>query len=286
MTLIKQYLNGLQNKNTKISYTITLESFCAFCNHEGIEISDGEYQDVRKGIRAWLAQNGWTDNTARAKLAAIRSFYKWLSVEDWWKQKNPADDIEVVEKPVESLVPDNPTPELCDKVVQYYESKLNRKDPLSYRNYCLVLILRYGGLRVSELLDLRLKDIDLETGIVCIKRSKRNKWRYSRLNGKAVTAIKNWLKYFGMDGEDKLFTVCSQQVKYILTKGAEGAKLSIDDVKLIGHPHAWRHAWTVGLINKGVPLTTIAKMGGWENINMVYYYMKSVHTELISEEGK
>ena len=290
MTLIKEFLNDIQNINTKRQYTASLMSFDAFCNKEGIDPVDNDYRKVAQATRAWMAENGWTDGTARAKVACIRSFYTWLKRQGWWSQENPAEAITIVQKEVDSFVPDSISPELANKVIAYYEGKVNRRDAISYRNYVMCLILRYSGVRVSELLDLQLKDINLENGDICIKHAKRNKWRYTRVSPKTVTAIKNWLKNFGMESDDYIFlnpatqkSICASQISSVLTKGAECAKLTDDEIKQIGHPHAWRHLWTVGLINKEIPLTTIAKMGGWSSVDMVYYYAKGVQTELATE---
>jgi site-specific recombinase XerD len=290
MTLFKQFLNDIQNPNTKRQYTTTITSFDTFCNRDGIDPVDNEYRKMAQVIRAWVTQNGWTDNTARARVACIGSFYKWLKRQGWWDYDNPTEAITIVEKEVESFVPESISPELGDKVIAHYESKLNRRDTISYRNYIMVLILRYGGVRVSELLDLRLKDINLETGDICIKHAKRNKWRYTRVNTKTVTALKNWLKNFGMELDDYLFLnpktqkpITAVAVTLVLTKGAVGAKLTDDEIKQIGHPHSWRHLWIAGLVEKGVPLTTIAKMSGHESMDMIYYYARTVQTDLATE---
>ena len=150
--------------------------------------------------------------------------------------------------------------------------------PQGIRNYCMVLMCYIHGLRVSELLSLRVSDIDIESNSIFIPRLKNGFSTVHPLQKSEIIAIEAWLKERTTDGteSDILFTsakrgsLTRQLFHHMIKKLGENAGLSISV-----HPHMLRHACGYALADKGKDTRLIQDYLGHRSIRHTVLYTAS-----------
>ena len=131
------------------------------------------------------------------------------------------------------------------------------------RDIAIIQLLLHAGLRVEELCNLRLEDVELSErkGKVIVRQGKGGKWREVPLNRDARAALKKWLEDRRSDGPWLFTSTRSEQmtpraVQFVVKKYGERAGLEGCT------PHTLRHTFCHELAAKGVPLDVIAALAG------------------------
>ncbi|MEQ5091667.1 tyrosine-type DNA invertase [Providencia rettgeri] len=147
------------------------------------------------------------------------------------------------------------------------------------RNYCFVYMSFIHGLRVSEARYLKLSDIDLQEGILHIRRIKNGLCTNHPLLKREVKVIKSWLKarkkFLGSDSDwfflsKKGKPLTRQRIYQLMTSLGIKANISIN-----AHPHMLRHACGFALANRGVDTRLIQDYLGHRNIRHTVQYTAS-----------
>jgi len=143
------------------------------------------------------------------------------------------------------------------------------------RDYLMVLLTYRHGLRVSELVDLRLRDLDLDTFRVHVRRRKGSLSTIQPIEGDEVRAIRAYLRERGstklpylLVSERGPFT--RQAVNYLFKEIGQRAKLEMNV-----HPHMLRHSTGYYLANKGYDTRLIQDYLGHKNINHTVKYTRT-----------
>ncbi|EMK1730670.1 tyrosine-type recombinase/integrase [Salmonella enterica] len=158
---------------------------------------------------------------------------------------------------------------------------LNAPNP--ERNQCIIMMAFIHGFRVSELLSLRLSDLDLHSRIVHVSRMKNGFSTVHPLTLRELRAIRIWMrvrqaiiKKSGNEDEGWLFItqkgrhLSRQQGYNIISQAGRRAGLSID-----AHPHMLRHACGYALADNGVDTRLIQDYLGHRNIRHTVRYTAS-----------
>ncbi|EFB0088443.1 tyrosine-type recombinase/integrase [Salmonella enterica] len=158
---------------------------------------------------------------------------------------------------------------------------LNAPNP--ERNQCIIMMAFIHGFRVSELLSLRLSDLDLHSRIVHVSRMKNGFSTVHPLTLRELRALRIWrrvrqaiIKKSGNEDEGWLFItqkgrhLSRQQGYNIISQAGRRAGLSID-----AHPHMLRHACGYALANNGVDTRLIQDYLGHRNIRHTVRYTAS-----------
>ncbi|EMP6174899.1 tyrosine-type recombinase/integrase [Citrobacter amalonaticus] len=153
-----------------------------------------------------------------------------------------------------------------------------RKGTNSIRNYCMVLMCYFHGLRVSELISLRISDIDIDNKKIFIPRLKNGFSTVHPLQKSELKAIQEWLsereKHYV--SSDFLFTsskrgkITRQLFHHIIKKLGTNAGLSLSV-----HPHMLRHACGYALADKGKDTRLIQDYLGHRSIHHTVLYTAS-----------
>jgi len=165
---LKSYLESKYRPKTAIMYLYEIETYLS--NHPGAV--SYKQPEVLQYIGA-LREAGKSPRTINRILAAIKSFYKYLSISGKRKD-NPVRFLLLKHK----ISRDIQLQDLLDE--EELESLLERKErfgALKSRNQVLISLLVYQGLRISELDNLLLKDINLENGKIKIRKTGKNNKR-------------------------------------------------------------------------------------------------------------
>ena len=146
------------------------------------------------------------------------------------------------------------------------------------RDYLLMLMTYRHGLRVSEVVDLRLRDLDLDTGRLYVRRKKGSLSTHQPLEGDELRALRAWLR----EREERpdarssyLFLsergpMTRQAVNYLATEIGRPAKL-----RFHVHPHMLRHSTGYALANRGYDTRLIQDYLGHKSIMHTVRYTRT-----------
>ncbi len=153
-----------------------------------------------------------------------------------------------------------------------------RKNRHGIRDHCLMLIAFRHGLRVSELIDIRLKDLDIETSRIYVRRLKGSLSTHQPIEGDELRAIRAWLRIredYPNSASNYLFLsergmMTRQAVNYLVNQISKKAKF---DFKVT--PHSIRHSTGYYLANKGYDTRLIQDYLGHKNIAHTVRYTRT-----------
>jgi integrase/recombinase XerD len=268
---LSEYLEFLEvekglSPNTIDAYRNDLTAFFDFCQERGISsIEKIDRVDLNAYILR-LREDKYTASSVMRKVASLRGFFKWFCANEYGK-KNPAQTLEQPKLP--KRLPKVMTVEELNKIINSDLSLLES----------LIVELLYGcGLRVSELVNLKLTNIDVKQKFIqCY--GKGSKERIVPFGNKAKDAINKYLKQRErIVLEHKL----GANLKTLLLKD-NGNKVSRQDVynfirkqgeKINKHisPHTLRHSFATHLLDNGADLRVVQELLGHSDVATTQLY--------------
>ena len=222
---------------------------------------------------------GLSPRTQARIISGLRSFFNYLIFEGY-REDNPTDLLESPK--IGRKLPDTLSVDEIDQLV----AAIDRSKPEGERNRAILETLYGCGLRVSELVGLRLSDLFFEEGFIRIT-GKGNKQRFVPVSSATQDAINLYLKEvrplqkIEKGFEDMLFLnrrgkPLSRAMVFTITRQlAEkiGLKKTIS-------PHTFRHSFATHLLENGADLRAIQQMLGHESITTTEVYMHVDRTHL------
>lgn len=211
--------------------------------------------------------------TRARKIAALRSFFKYLYSREHLIDENPAAELEIPK--AKKDLPKYLTLDECMQLLSAVDG------PYKERDYCILVIFLNCGLRVSELAGLNISDI---MDNVMRVTGKGNKQRMIYMNDAVISAIQNYLPHRiepdNVRDQNALFTsrnrnrINVQTVKALVTKYLERAGLSYKDCSA----HKLRHTAATLMYQNGVDIRTLQEFLGHEQVNttMIYTHIENI----------
>lgn len=268
--------------NTKENYERDLLSYLAFMKEESIvNLSEIKREHIQKYLIT-LYERGLNTKSVARHLSAIRTFHQYLMIERIC-QKNPCD---LIESP--KLSRDLPEILSVAEVERLLES-FREETASDLRNHAMVELLYASGLRVSELLALKLEDVHLSMQFIKC-RGKGNKERIVPIGELAAEVLERYLETARpkllKKSTDLLFlnrfgdSMSRQGFFKILKKQAQIAGIT----KSLS-PHKLRHSFATHLIENGVDLRLVQEMLGHSDIatTQIYTHMSKEHLKDLFE---
>jgi integrase/recombinase XerD len=220
------------------------------------------YQDLKEFL-LWFSINSRNARTQARVLSGIRSFFRFLLIEGEIDE-NPST---LIESPRTGLkLPEVLSVHEIDSMIEAIDlSKAG-----GHRNKAILETLYGCGLRVSELVNLRITDIHYGEGFISVT-GKGNKQRLVPISGKALKEIDNYLP-----GRNKLPVITDQNILFLNRRGRRLTRAMIFTIikdlaaragirKKIS-PHTFRHSFATHLIEGGADLRAVQEMLGHESI--------------------
>lgn len=271
---LKDYLEYLKyQKNysdyTVLSYQNDIDEFLEYLNREVLNFKDIEYSDLRFYLMYLKEEKNDNNSSIDRKLSALRGFYKYLANEG------------IVKSNVFSLVSG---PKKEKKLPRYFEyneleelfNVPDSETALGQRDLLLLELLYATGVRVGELTNIKIKDIDLSSKSILIL-GKGNKERIVTYGDYCEEILKRYLNdgYILLNTKDSEYLFLNKNggeltergVRYILDQIIKQTSIN----KNIS-PHMIRHSFATHLLNEGCDLTTVQKLLGHESIKATQIY--------------
>lgn len=267
-----EYLEYQKNysKYTLINYQKDIETFYIFLKENKINnIKKVDYKILRNYLE-YLYNKKYTSSSINRHVSSIKTYFKYLERENIIKN-NPSILLNTVKK--EKKLP---------KVINSndIETILLLPDistPLGMRDSAILEMFYSTGIRVSELVKIKLNDVELSENRIKIE-GKGNKERYV-LYGNILK--EKMLKYV-KEGRKELLQ--EKQNKYLfLNKNGEklterGVRVIIDNIlkkageKIHISPHMLRHTFATHMLNEGADLKIVQELLGHENLSTTQIY--------------
>ncbi len=274
--LMEQWLDSLLierglSPHTVVGYTHDLKNFLTFLEESGLaqEATRRELQEHELFLyMAWLRGRGHTGRTLSRHLSSLRGFFSFL-LEQGSMQKNPAKLLESPKLP--SLLPEF----LTREEMQLLLNKPPMHDRLGQRDRCILELLYASGLRVSELCNLQLLDIDSQRRILRIF-GKGSKERLVPMHEQAMQLLQayidEWRKLFSPK-EDFVFLNRSGRglTRQYIWKMVKKYALEAGITHSIS-PHTFRHSFATHLLEGGADLRTVQLLLGHSDISATEIY--------------
>ncbi|MFV8372481.1 site-specific tyrosine recombinase XerD [Flavobacterium sp. LB2P74] len=277
ITCIKSYQSYLKierglSKNTIDNYSFDIERLCLFLTKNAIVVSPIKIDEemVQQFIYS-VAKEVHPRSQARI-ISGLKSFFSYLIFEDY-RADNP---LELIETPKTGRkLPDTLSVEEIDSLIFAIDLNTNEGE----RN-CAMLETLYGcGLRVSELVSLKISDLFFEEGFIKIT-GKGNKQRFvpiSDLTQKYIQIYRNNSRTqitIQKGFEDTLFLNRrgKQLTRAMIFTIIKSLAVKIDLNKTIS-PHTLRHSFATHLLENGADLRSIQLMLGHESITTTEIYV-------------
>lgn len=269
--LIDEYINYIYiekklSNNTKDAYKRDLISFSNYLNNK--EISKINSSDIKSYIKH-LNDIKDKDRTIARKIVSVRTFFDYLMMNKIIKE-NPCEKIESPK--LRKSLPKVLSIEDVNKLLS-----LKANTPLEYRNKAMIELMYDAGLRVSELVNLEVNNINLKDCYVrCFGKGKKE--RIVPLGDIAIEVLDKYINIYRdslLKGyfTDKLFI--SSYGKGITRQGF--FKILKSEAKKAGitkefSPHTLRHSFATHLLEYGADLSSISELLGHENIKTTQIY--------------
>lgn len=267
------------SKNTIISYTNDLNKFKNYFENKKT-LKNIDHNDVKEYIRHLSKETN--ERSVARTISTLKSFYKFLLIEKF-VDKSPLENISSPKQKKE--LPKVLSEEEIDKLLNI---PLNNN--YSYRNKAMLELMYSSGLRVSELINLKVIDIDLDMALVRVY-GKGSKERVIPLGQFAINALNEYITYhrssmlkkkpcdylFLNSRGDKM----TRQAFFKILK--ELAKTQ--NIKTDFSPHTLRHSFATHLLKHGADLRSIQELLGHSDVSSTQIYTH-ISNEKLKENYK
>lgn len=253
--------------HTILNYEKDLNAFFNYLNENKLNFKNVDYGSIRRYIQK-LYNDGYSSATISRHISTLKSFYKFLVLEKGFTN-NPMTLIS--------------SPKLDKKLPNYLkyqdlEKLFDMVDTTSYgqRDILILEMLYSTGVRISELINIKLKDINFSDKKILIF-GKGSKEREVYFGSRCLELLEKYLK----DGRIKLLKEPSE---YLFISNS-GKKMTSDNVremmkKIVKEsglninvtPHTLRHTFATHMLDEGADLKTVSDLLGHENLSTTTIY--------------
>ncbi len=287
LDLIGAYENYLSkvkmaSANTVASYMRDIRQFAAWLHDEGLGVVDACQLHISHYL-AHLQEEGRSGATLSRNLASLRNFYSYL-VSSGFVEQTPVTDVTVDrgEKKLPSI--------LTSREIELLLAQPACVDPKGFRDKAMLEMMYATGIRVTELIDLNVDDVNPELGIVKCTSGKKS--RVIPLYPAALKAVAVYLK----EVRNGMLADPSEKALFVNISGVRMSRQGF--WKILKHyqaqahiekditPHTLRHSFAVHLLENGADLGSLQELMGHSDISSTQMYTQMVNQKLKSVYSK
>lgn len=283
LDFIKAYENYLYkvkkaSDNTVFSYIRDIRQFSDWADKQGVALVDVTQLNIRSYLDH-LKVLGKSDATVSRSMASLKNFYTYL-VSAGFVEATPLIEIHVErgEKKLPQI--------LTNKEIELLLAQPACVDEKGYRDKAMLELMYATGIRVSELIELNLDDVNIDVGI--IKCSNAKKGRVIPLYPAAQKALKVYLR----DIRAGMLADPDEQALFVNVNGARMSRQGF--WKILKHyqqtagiekeitPHTLRHSFAVHLLENGADIDSLQELMGHCDISSTQMYTQMVNQKIKS----
>lgn len=248
--------------NTASSYKNDILKFKEFIEEKKLNLNKLNSEDITSFILSLKKKNYSSTSIVRI-LSGIRNFYKFMIGLGYIKNSQ----LNIESPKIEKKLPEILTYQEIEKILNL--DKISRKH---IRNLAILELFYSSGLRVSEVCNLKVNDLNLENGFIKVK-GKGDRERIALLNKKTIELLKKYLNERKQNYSEYLFLnnqgkkISRQSIWKIVKKYAKYAGIN-KNVK----PHTLRHTFATHLLNEGLDLRVVQELLGHKSIATTEIY--------------
>ena len=226
----------------------------------------------KRAIRSWvieLSLKNLSNRTINRKIASLKSFFKFL-IQRKITIINPTSNIH-------ALKTNQPLPHFIkEKDIKYLFDNITFKNDFNGNRDLLILELLYGtGIRISELINLKTKDLDNHKKEIKVL-GKRGKERIIPLNNSAFAQAIKYEKFKEkLNYKNKEYLLCTEKGEKIypmlISRVVKNNLSSLINSEKY-NPHLLRHTFATHILNKGADLNSIKELLGHESLAATQVY--------------
>lgn len=270
------YLKNIKNYSelTIINYSKDLNEFSSYINKDFVKCTRDDIKNYLKFL--YEKENG--NSTVSRKISTLKSFYKYLKENNCIKV-NPMSSIRYPkrEKNLPKFVPYNELESILE---------VSKTGDLGDRNYLIIELMYATGVRVSELVNIKISDIDFQNRQIKImgKGSYERVVYYGEYAHEALNKYINGLRCKLLTKKDNNWLILNKNGVKITTRGIAKVIdniISETSIKAKVSPHSLRHTFATHLLDNGCDLRSVQEMLGHKNINTT-----EIYTHVTSERLK
>ena len=216
-------------------------------------------------LRAYLAEYQLRNNCSKTTVDNIRrnlsSFFSWLEAEDY-----------IIKSPIRRIHKIRTGSKVKETLSEECIEKL-RDSCLQIRDLAMIDLLYSTGIRVGELVNLNINDINFEER-ECIVYGKGNKQRKVYFDAKTKVHLKRYLEQ-RKDYSEALFVTLDSPFERLKISGVEIRLRKLGRLALLDqrvHPHKFRRSMATRAIDKGMPIEQVQKLLGHQQIDTTMHY--------------
>lgn len=271
---IKLYVRYLRlernlSPNTIEAYRNDLAHLEAFMMRNDLKLENVTLEQLHT-FAASLHEYGITPRSQARVLSGVRSFFRFLVLDGVVE----SDPTELLEWP---SLPEHLPVVLTLEEIDRIEDSIDLSKAEGARNRAIIEVLFSCGLRVSELVNMKLSDLYLEDRVLLV-RGKGNKERLVPVSNKAISDLKRW--FFDRNlmkikpGEDDYVFLNRRGAHLTRTMILIMVKRQAEEagIKKTISPHTFRHSFATALLQGGADLRSIQAMLGHEKIDTTLVY--------------
>lgn len=288
LDLIAAYENHLSkvkqaSSNTVSSYMRDIRQFSEWLQqNEDLDVVDATQQNISDYL-SFLGEEGRSGATISRNLASLKNFYAYV-VSSGFLDQTPVTDIHVDrgEKKLPQI--------LTGREIELLLAQPACVDAKGFRDKAMLEVMYATGIRVTELIDLDVDDVNLDLGVVKCTSSKKSR---------SIPLYPNALKALGVYLKDVRSTMLADENERALFVNVSGVRMSRQGFwKILKHyqatahiekditPHTLRHSFAVHLLENGADLGSLQELMGHSDISSTQMYTHMVDQRLKSVYDK
>lgn len=280
LDLIHAYENYLSkvkkaSANTIASYMRDIHQFSDWRNGSILDVTQAEIREYL----SYLGSIGKSSATISRCVASLKNFFSYL-ISSGFAEDNPVSDVHIDrgEKKLPQI--------LSGREIELLLAQPVCVDAKGYRDKAMLEVMYATGIRVSELIDLDIEDVNLEQGI--IKCNSAKKMRVIPLYPAALKALKTYI-------QDIRSSMLADPLEQALFVNVNGCRMSRQGFwKILKHyqetahiekditPHTLRHSFAVHLLENGADLGSLQELMGHCDISSTQMYTHMINKKIKS----
>ncbi|AEH50532.1 tyrosine recombinase XerD subunit [Pseudothermotoga thermarum DSM 5069] len=260
------------SENTFKAYTNDVKNFLSYITSRGLSLQKFSQIDADEYVKYLSKKENLSVTSIARKISALRNFFSFLQLKGlcdrnpWERFKNPK---------LHRKLPEF----LSHSEIQAMLSLALEK---SERDYLVLSLLYYCGLRVSELCKLEVADVSFSPAFVRIRMGKGRKDRIVPLNQLVKERLQNYIEKRKLRQDEYLFEGIHPSTVFRIVK-RYAAKCGINRPV---HPHTLRHSFATHLLQRGVNIKVVQDLLGHANLSTTSVYLHVFEREKFEAVNK